>query len=80
MAANFTCPKGHTHPAGDFHSYVNLKVEDANEAVVFTCPGGKREHNFTLGQAIKSGMLTEEQGEKIRVSSFRARMKAEESI
>lgn len=73
MADMFTCPSGHTHPAGDFHSYVNLKIEDANEAVTFTCPGGKKEHIFTLGKAVKSGMFTEEQAEKIRVSAFRAK-------
>ena len=33
-------------------------------------PGGKREHKFTLAQAVKSGMLTEGQAALIRAAAL----------
>ena len=70
---NFTCPKGHTHPHGDFHCYVdlNVPVDDIDRKIVFTCPGGKREHKFTLADGIKSGMFTEEHAGLLRRGAVR---------
>lgn len=58
MSNKFTCPSGHTHNLADFGSYVELDVEELTDAVILTCPGGKREHQFSLRKAIGAGMFT----------------------
>ena len=60
------CPSGHIHTVDKFHSYVKLDVEDPDLAIVFDCPGGKREHQFTLRKAVAAGMFTIEEAARIR--------------
>jgi len=61
----FKCPNGHELTPDHFHSYVDLKEPDLMKAVTFSCDGGKRGHKFTLAKAVKSGMFTPDQAEKI---------------
>lgn len=73
------CPSGHEHKLAEYHSYVKLDVMGADQAIILTCPGGKREHQFTLAKAAQSGMFTAEQAEKLRISAFRAKQIAQET-
>ena len=61
-----TCPSGHTLPVDQFRSYVDLEKEEVDDAITFSCPGGKRGHDFSLRRGIASGMFTEEEAEKLR--------------
>ena len=61
-----TCPSGHTLPVDQFRSYVELGVKDYDDAITFTCPGGKRGHTFTLRKAVAKGMFNTEEAAKIR--------------
>jgi len=69
----YTCPSGHTHNMNDFQAFVDLNApkDKPDERVVFNCPGGKREHHFTLSKAIESKMLTAEQAEKVRKEALK---------
>ncbi len=62
-----TCPSGHKLTFDHFHSYVDVKEPDLMKAVTFYCDGGKRGHSFTLEKAVKSGMFTMEEAEKIKI-------------
>ena len=56
------CPRGEEWPASGFKSFVNIKEEMTYDAITFTCPAG---HTFTLKRAVKTGMFTEEEAQKI---------------
>lgn len=56
-----TCPSGHKLNPAKFICIVDTKITDIDDAVIFTCPGGKRGHTFTLRKAVASGMFTIEQ-------------------
>jgi len=60
------CPSGHELTFDHFHSIVDLTKPDIMQAIIFTCDGGKRGHHFTLEKAVKSGMFTQEEAEKIK--------------
>ncbi len=68
----YTCPSGHTHNMNDFQAFVdvNAPADKPDERIVFNCPGGKREHHFTLAKAIESKMLTAEQADKVRKAAL----------
>ncbi len=61
----FTCPHGHTFPATEFHSYVDMHIPEIEDAVTFFCPHGARGHGFTLRKAVAGRMLTIEQAARI---------------
>lgn len=65
IPVKFKCPSGHLLSFDHFHSTVKLDEPDIMKAVVFTCDGGKRGHEFTLEKAVAKGMFTKEQGDKI---------------
>ena len=60
------CPSGHEVTPDQIHAYVDLKEPDIEKAACFWCEGGKRGHKFTLEKAIKSGMFTAKQGQRIK--------------
>ncbi len=68
-----TCPSGHTLTVDKFQSVVALTVKEIDDAIVFSCPGGKRGHTFTLRKAETSGMFTAEEAERIRQGGIRHR-------
>ncbi len=63
------CPSGHELSYDHFHSYVDLKEPDLMKAVTFSCDGGKRGHSFTLEKAVKFGMFTPEEADKIKAQA-----------
>lgn len=69
----FTCPSGHKLDETAFSSYVDMKVPDIDDAVIFNCPGGKRGHTFTLRKAVNSRMFNIEEAAKIRESGIKTR-------
>ena len=69
MADTRTCPSGHKHPIKQFTTYVDLAVEEADDAVIFTCPGGKRDHKFTLRKAVAGRMFNKEEAANIRTAA-----------
>ena len=75
MSEERTCPSGHTLPVADFHSYVDLKLPELDDAITFYCPGGKRGHSFTLRKAVAGGMFNTEEAAKIRKVGGEFRMK-----
>lgn len=65
-AVRIKCPKGHSVPVESIHSYVSIKEKvQSEENITFSCPGGKRGHNFNLQAAVKAGMFNQEQALKI---------------
>jgi hypothetical protein len=68
MKTEFKCPSGHTVKATDLHSYVKLVEKNIFEAVTFSCPGGKRGHEFTLKKAVAAGMFNQEEADRIAES------------
>ena len=66
MTEERTCPSGHKLTVADFHSYVDLKKPELDDAITFSCPGGKRGHSFTLRKAVAGGMFNIEEAAKIR--------------
>lgn len=73
MTEERTCPSGHKLPVTDFHSYVDLKEPELDDAITFECPGGKRGHSFTLRKAVASGMFNIEEAAKIRTMGQRTK-------
>jgi len=73
MIEERTCPSGHKLLVTDFHSYVDLKKPEMDDAITFTCPGGKRGHSFTLRKAVASGMFNIEEAAKIRITGQRTK-------
>jgi hypothetical protein len=67
MKTLFKCPAGHELKPQELHSTVLLAEPDINRAILFTCPGGKRGHEFTLEKAVAAGMFTEEEADRIRL-------------
>ena len=68
-----TCPSGHTLIVSEFKAIINLGVEDITDAVVFSCPGGARGHQFTLRKAVGSGMFNLDEANKIANTAYRER-------
>jgi hypothetical protein len=71
-----TCPSGHRLPVRAFESYVDL-TKKGDDAILFSCPGGKRGHIFSLRRAITSGMFTEDEAAKIRATAAKTKQEAE---
>ena len=73
------CPSGHKLDEAKFFTYVDLKIPDIDDAIIFDCPGGKRGHKFTLRKAVRSGMFTAEEAAKLRESGTQTRARALQS-
>lgn len=63
-----TCPSGHKVKVEDLHSYVKLNEGELDDAIAFSCPGGKRGHNFSLRKAVAAGTFNIEEASRIRAS------------
>lgn len=63
VPAIFSCVKGDQWPTTSFQSFIEAAHNPLTEdSVVFICPAG---HRFTLRQALKKGIFTQEQGKKL---------------
>lgn len=80
MKNELTCPSGHTLPPAEFRSYVDMTVEELDDAITFTCPGGKRGHTFSLRKAVAAKMFTIEEAARIRESGKQHKAKFERDI
>jgi hypothetical protein len=58
---------------------VKTDIEDPDIAIIFTCPGGKQEHEFNLRKAVAAGMFSIEQAARIRQQGARHRQEFLES-
>ena len=68
------CPSGHDVKVADLHSTVKLETGiEIEDAILFSCPGGKRGHSFTLRQAVASGMFTQDQAGRISLGGLKHR-------
>lgn len=68
MKTELTCPSGHTVKVEELSSYVKLNEAELDDAITFSCAGGKRGHNFSLRKAVACGMFNIEQAARIRAS------------
>lgn len=67
------CVKGEEWPTTSFLSYIEALHNPLTEdSVVFTCPAN---HRFTLKQALKKGIFTPEQGEKLMTEAKKQKEK-----
>ncbi len=73
--ATYTCPLGHTHPADQFHMYVDMNVEELEASVTIYCPTGQYGHGFSLRKAVAIKMLTAEQAAEICLQAQELRLK-----
>ncbi len=65
----YRCPQGHEVKGRAFDGNIILTVEDIDDALMFTC----KNHEFSLTNAIKSGMFSEKEVANIRKQALCAR-------
>ncbi len=77
--AMLTCPSGHTHPATEFHTYVDMNIAETDKSISIFCPEGAEGHGFSLIKAVTSGMLTTAQAASLCVAADKLRLKERSS-